>query len=197
MKKKYGFIITAALIVGIGTAWGYQEYNQRDSHGYALTKTYKSIDESVENSKLIINGTIASDFSEEKVGELVYQVYDVKVNKIYNNDFDKEIKEGDTIQMYRLIGYDTGKDIAKIVSNKAKKIDNGDYLFFLNGGYSETLKKEILSPNTPNQLFKVEDANKSLSAQSNSTEYKDVLESDAIPKITETELMKAIDKAKK
>ncbi|TQK53741.1 hypothetical protein FB479_109220 [Brevibacillus sp. AG162] len=194
MKKIYGIVTVAALVVGIGSAWIYQEGDRPSSKSFALAKIFKSAEDIANDSKLIVNATIPNEYKEEMVGELKYFVYQVKVNKVYNNLTNQKIEDGDTIELYRLIGIDMGKgkDIVNIVEQKNQDIDKGDYLLFLNGGYVETLGKEILVPNTPNQLFMASSSKGITSTNSSKVEYKNVFESDAIPSIHEEELLNAI-----
>ena len=196
MKKLYSVITVAALAVGIGSAWVYNDINHSSSHSYAVSKTFNSTEEITEDSQVIIKGSIQNEYKEEKIGNLLYYVYEVQVNKVYNNLTDQKIDEGVTISLYRLIGIDTGSDVANIVDDENQEIVKGDYLLFLNGGYVEELNKDILVPNTPNQLFKLNQSNGFSLGKSNSNEFENIFESDALPSISEENLIKAIDKIK-
>ncbi|QDX90936.1 hypothetical protein EEL30_00165 (plasmid) [Brevibacillus laterosporus] len=192
MKKMFLGITAAALLVGIGSSWTYDKYfsEKESSKHYALSKTYKSTDELVKNSKLIIKGEVSKEFELENVGELLYRVYTVQVDKVYSNDFNTKITQGETIDFYRPVGLRVGKDIAYITDEDKLDIDGGDYLLFLNGGYVESIDKEILVPNTPNQLYKLNDS-KGLIGYEN---YEGVFKSEkGLNEITEEELLKTIN----
>lgn len=193
MKKIYGLIIASALVIGVGSALAYKELSPTPSHSQALSKTFKSAEEIVKDSKVIVKGSVPHNYKEEKVGNLVFYVYEVKVNKVYSNLTSQKIDEGSTIELYRLIGFDAGNSMANIVDEKNQEIEQGNYLLFLNGEYDEELKKNILIPNTPNQLFKLNETN-SLNAQdSSNNEYENVFETESLPSINEKELTTAID----
>ncbi|QDX94576.1 hypothetical protein EEL31_07985 [Brevibacillus laterosporus] len=86
--------------------------------------------------------------------------------------------------------------MANIVDEKNQEIEQGNYLLFLNGEYDEELKKNILIPNTPNQLFKLNEQNSLDAHDSSNNEYKNVFETESLPSINEKELTTAIDSLK-
>ncbi|MFB0831454.1 hypothetical protein ACEU2D_17860 [Brevibacillus laterosporus] len=194
MKKIYSLIIASALLIGVGSALAYKELSPAPSHSQALSKTFKNTEEIVKDSKVIVNASVPQKYKKEKVGNLIFYVYEVEVNKVYNNLTPQEINEGSTIELYRLIGFDTGNSIVNIVDEKNQEIEKGNYLLFLNGEYDKELKKTVLILNTPNQLFKLNETN-SLNTQENS-EYTNVFETEALPTINEKELITAIDNLK-
>ncbi|MCG7317633.1 MULTISPECIES: hypothetical protein [Brevibacillus] len=194
MKKIYGLIIASALVIGVGSALAYKELSPTPSHSQALSKTFKNTEEIVKDSKVIVNGSVPQKYKQEKVGNLIFYVYEVEVNKVYNNLTSQKIDEGNTIELYRLIGFDAGSSVVNIVDEKNQEIEQGNYLLFLNGEYDEELKKNVLIPNTPNQLFKLNEAN-SLNAQENN-EYTNVFETETLPSISEKELITTIDHLK-
>ncbi|QOS99989.1 hypothetical protein JNUCC42_04330 [Brevibacterium sp. JNUCC-42] len=194
MKKIYGLIIVSALVIGVGSAWVYKDLNASSSHSQALSKTFKNTEEIVKDSKVIVNGSVPQKYKQEKVGNLIFYVYEVEVNKVYNNLTSQKIDVGSTIELYRLIEFDAGSSMVNIVDKKNQEIGQGNYLLFLNGEYDEELKKNVLIPNTPNQLFKLNETN-SLNTEENS-EYTNVFETEALPSINEKELITTIDNLK-
>ncbi|MED1665679.1 hypothetical protein [Brevibacillus laterosporus] len=194
MKKIYSLIIASALLIGVGSALAYNELSSTPSHSQALSKTFKNTEEIAKDSKVIVNGSVPQKYKQEKVGNLIFYVYEVEVNKVYNNLTSQKIDEGSTIELYRLIGFDAGSSMVNIVDEKNQEIQQGNYLLFLNGEYDKELKKNILIPNTPNQLFKLNETS-SLNAQENK-EYTNVFETDSLPSINEKELITTIDNLK-
>lgn len=198
LKKMIAFVSAIALVFGVGSALAYKEWGNTQSHSNVLAKTFTSIDEIVKDSAVILKGEVSDEFRKEVVGEIVFHVYDVKVDTLYSNNTDQVITEGNTIEMYRLIGVDTnrGKNMVNIVAPEYQSLKQGEYLLFLNGQYDENLKKLILIPNTPNQLFRADTSNGFSSKNSNDIQFENITDTEALPSINEEELLKAIDSAK-
>lgn len=198
LKKMITIVTALALIVGVGSALAYKELNGPSDHSPALAKTFKSTEEIVKDSKVIIKGNVPKEYRKETVGEIVFFVYDVQVDKVYSNLTDQEIVEGETVEVYRLVGVDTneGKDMVNIVSPEYQALEQGEYLLFLNGQYDDNLKKLILIPNTPNQLFKTDKSRSLSSKQFTTQEFENVTDVDALPSIAEDTLLEAIEKVK-
>ncbi|MGG1226354.1 hypothetical protein [Brevibacillus formosus] len=114
-------------------------------------------------------------------------MYEVTVDNVFQNLTDHHIEAGDTIKLYRIVGFqpDKDKEIAPIADHKQTEIPEGEYLLFLNGGYDEEVGHARWFPNTPNQLFKA-------TGGDSGTEYKNVFVSDEIPSITEEDVLDAI-----
>jgi hypothetical protein len=198
VKKMITTVTVAAMVAGVGAGLAYKELNSASNHSVALAKTFSSIDDIVKDAKVIIKGKVPKEYRKEVVGEIVFHVYDVQVIKLYNNLTDQEIKEGETVEMYRLVGVESkdGKDMANIVAPKYQSLHEGEYLLFLNGQFDDNLNKLILIPNTPNQLFKAEKSSRLASWKSNNTEFENITEDDALPSINEADLLDAIDSLK-
>ncbi|UED77457.1 hypothetical protein [Brevibacillus sp. DP1.3A] len=197
MKKLITIISMAALVVGVGSALAFKEIKETahaDSHSNALAKVYKSTDELVENSNVIIKAKLPNEYRKEQVSEIVFYVYDAKVDKVYNNETDQKISEGDTVEVYRVIGFDTGggKEMADIVAPKFQELEQGEYLLFLNGSYDEDLKKHILIPNSPHQLYKSDSSKGLNSKKSVDSQFESISESEALPSINEDDLLDSI-----
>ncbi|QDS33741.1 hypothetical protein [Brevibacillus brevis] len=181
MKKLIAIISTAALVVGVGSALAFKEIKettQTDSHSNVLAKVYKSTNE----------------YRKEQVSEIVFYVYDVQVDKVYNNETDQKFSEGDTVEVYRVIGFDTGggKEMADIVAPKFQELEQGEYLLFLNGSYDEYLKKHILIQNSPHQLYKSDNSKGLNSSKSVDSQFESIVESEELPSINEDDLLDAI-----
>lgn len=198
MQKTIAFVAALALVFGVGSALGFKEWGSTQSHSNVLAKTFTSTDEIVKDSAVILKGEVSDEFRKEVVGEIVFHVYDVKVVTLYSNNTDQVIAEGDNIEMYRLIGVDTnrGKDMVNIVAPEYQSLKQGEYLLFLNGQYDENLKKLVLIPNTPHQLFRADTSNGFASKNSHDIEFENITDTVALPSINEAELLKAIDSAK-
>ncbi|WGV58992.1 hypothetical protein QIH01_26555 [Brevibacillus brevis] len=82
--------------------------------------------------------------------------YEVAVDNVFQNLTDHQIKAGDTIKLYRVVGFrpDKDKEIAPMADHKQTEIPEGEYLLFLNGDYDEEVGHVRWFTNTPNQLFK-------------------------------------------
>lgn len=191
-------VTAAALVVGVGSALAYKEINSASSHSAALAKKFSSTEDIVKDSKVIIKGKVPKEYRKEVVGQIVFYVYDVHVDKLYNNLTDQEIKEGETVEVYRLVGVDgdDGKDMVNIVEPEYQSLQEGEYLLFLNGEFDDNLNKLILIPNTPHQLFKAEKSNGFAARKSNDAEFENITETDTLPSINEADLLDAIDSIK-
>ncbi|NQF14663.1 hypothetical protein HPY31_12150 [Brevibacillus sp. HB1.3] len=197
MKKLLTIVSMVAVIAGVGSALLYKEFNQSNSHSLALSRTFKSTEEIVEKANVIIKGKVPTEFRQEKVGSVVYNVYEVQVDKLYSNLSDAKITEGESIEVYHLIALDLGdnKELANIVDADFHEIDNGEYLLFLSGEYDDELKKYTYIPNTPNQLFKMT-SSKGLRENPSNIEFENVTEENALPSINEADLLEAIESKK-
>ncbi|MBY0088870.1 hypothetical protein [Brevibacillus brevis] len=197
MKKLIAIVTVSALALGVGSALAFKEFGETNTHSNALAKTFKSTEEITNDSNVIIKGTVPSEFKQEKVGALVYNVYEVKVNKLYNNLTDANITEGESIEVYRLIGVDLGnnKDVANIVDSNYHELEKGEYLLFLNGAFDNELNKYTFIPNTPNQLFKMTSSKGLISDQSNA-EFENITDAHELPSINEADLIEAIESLK-
>ncbi|MFP3392784.1 hypothetical protein [Brevibacillus sp. SIMBA_040] len=195
MRKIITLVILAAVLVGISYSLASKKEQARtSSQGPTLSKTFSSLDEMVRDSNVIIKGRISEDFRVQSMGKIVFYVYDIQVDKLYRNQTAQEISEGKTLEIHRLVGVNLGEgnDMVNIVAPEYQALQRGEYLLFLNGDYDEELKKHILIPNTPNQLFKVEQSNASPYLQSINPTFVNVTESDALPSIIEAELLEVI-----
>ncbi|USG67679.1 hypothetical protein NDK47_10540 [Brevibacillus ruminantium] len=194
MKLFYGAIVALALVVGFGSAVAYNQASSPSSKNhFAMTKRFTSTEEIVNDSQLIVQGSIPTQYREEIVDDVIYHAYQVQVNKVYSNLTNQEIEEGDTIELYRLIGFDSGKSIVTITEDDTHVWDEGEYLLFLNVEYDNE-DKEVFVPNTPSQLFKLANSRGMFSKESNNNQFVNVYESEQLPKITEDELIQAIKK---
>lgn len=186
MKKWLGVITLSAFLLAIGSACTTKE-STHSSGGFALSKTFSSTEEITQDAMVILKGSVPQAYKEEKSEFLLYYVYEVAVDDVFQNLTDHQIKAGDTIKLYRIVGFqpDKDKEIAPIADHKQTEIPEGEYLLFLNGGYDEEVGHVRWFPNTPNQLFKA-------TGGDSSTEYKNVFVSDEIPSITEEDVLNAI-----
>lgn len=198
MKKLVTFVVIPALVLGIGSALAFKNFSNPDSHSNAFAKTFNTTEEIVKDANVIIKGKVPSEFKQEKVGSLVYNVYEVKVDKLYANLTDEDITEGDSIELYRLIGFNVSdeKEMANIGDADYHELNEGEYLLFLNGDYDEDLRKFTYIPNTPNQLFKMASSKGFWSNKSNSSEFENITDENALPSINETDLLEAIESMK-
>lgn len=198
LKKMITFVTVLSLAVGVGSALAYKEWGSPHSHSNVLVKTFKSTNDIVKDSTVIVKGKVSDEFRKEVVGEIVFHVYDVQVDKLYSNQTDQEITEGETIEMYRLIGVDTnkGKDMVNIVAPEFQSLKQGEYLLFLNGKYDDNLNKLILIPNTPNQLFKANASSGFAAKNSDDVEFENITDEKSLPSINEAELLDAIGSTK-
>ncbi|WP_289138751.1 hypothetical protein [uncultured Brevibacillus sp.] len=195
MRKMITLVILAAVLVGIGYSLASKKEQARtSSQGHTLSKTFSSLDEMARDSNVIIKGRISEEFRVQSMGKIVFYVYDILVEKLYRNQTAQEITEGKTLEIHRLVGvnWGEGNDMVNIVAPEYQTLQRGEYLLFLNGDYDEGLKKHILIPNTPNQLFKVEQSNASPHLQSRNPTFINITDSDALPSITEAELLEVI-----
>ncbi|BAH42460.1 hypothetical protein BBR47_14830 [Brevibacillus brevis NBRC 100599] len=197
MKKLIAIVSVTAVIAGVGSALMYKEFNHSNSHSVALSRTFNSTEEIVKKANVIIKGKVPSEFRQEKVGTVVYNVYEVQVDKLYSNLSDAKITEGESIELYRLIGLDLGdnKEIANVVDANYHELEKGEYLLFLSGEYDDELKKYTYIPNTPNQLFKMNSSNGLRSNQSN-VEFENITEAGELPSINEADLLEVIESMK-
>jgi len=195
MRKMVTLVILAAVLVGIGYSFvSKKEPSHTSPQGFTLSKTFSSLDEMVRDSNVIIKGRVSEEFRVQSIGEIVFYIYDIQVEKLYRNQTTQEITEGKTLEIHRLVGVNLGEgnDMVNIVAPEYQELQRGEYLLFLNGDYDEGLKKHILIPNTPNQLFKVEQSNASPHLQSKNPTFINVTESNALPSIIEAELLEVI-----
>ncbi|WP_312115719.1 hypothetical protein [Brevibacillus reuszeri] len=196
MKNVILLITLAALIVvGVISARSSKEmFNHNSLSSFALSKIYSTLEEIVKDSNVIISVSISNVYREERRGALVFYVYTAQVNKLYSNLTTQDIVEGGQLEVYRLIGVNTGvgNDMADIVDTKYQVLKQGEYLLFLNGDYDESEKKHILIPNTPNQLFKVEPLKDLLMHPFANAVFTNVTDIDSLPSFTEFELLQAI-----
>ncbi|GED73044.1 hypothetical protein BRE01_67460 [Brevibacillus reuszeri] len=199
MKKLIAFVTIPALVLGIGSALAFKEFSNPSSDSNALAKTFNSTEEIAKDANVIIKANVPSEFKQETVGSLVYNVYEVQVDKLYSNLTDEDITEGESIEVHRLIGFNVseGKEMANIGDSAFHELKEGEYLLFLNGGYDEDLKKFTYIPNTPNQLFKMASSKGFWSNKSsNSSEFENITDENALPSINETDLLEAIESMK-
>ncbi|MDC0762823.1 hypothetical protein HP398_27160 [Brevibacillus sp. HB1.4B] len=197
MKKLIAIVSVTAVIAGVGSALMYKEFNHSNSHSVALSRTFSSTEEIVKKANVIIKGKVPSEFRQEKVGTVVYNVYEVQVDKLYSNLSDAKITEGESIELYRLIGLDLGdnKELANVVDADYHELEKGEYLLFLSGEYDEELKKYTYIPNTPNQLFKMT-SSKGLRSNQSDTEFENITKADELPSINEADLLEVIESMK-
>ncbi|WP_238352083.1 hypothetical protein [Brevibacillus brevis] len=190
-------VSVTAVIAGVGSALTYKEFNHSNSHSVALSRTFSSTEEIVKKANVIIKGKVPSEFRQEKVGTVVYNVYEVQVDKLYSNLSDAKITEGESIELYRLIGLDLGdnKELANVVDADYHELEKGEYLLFLSGEYDGELKKYTYIPNTPNQLFKMTSSKGLRSGQSNA-EFENITKADELPSINEADLLEVIESIK-
>ncbi|MFC8689706.1 hypothetical protein [Brevibacillus porteri] len=190
-------VSVTAVIAGVGSALMYKEFNHSNSHSVALSRTFSSTEEIVKKANVIIKGKVPSEFRQEKVGTVVYNVYEVQVDKLYSNLSDAKITEGESIELYRLIGLDLGdnKELANVVDADYHELEKGEYLLFLSGEYDEELKKYTYIPNTPNQLFKMT-SSKGLRSNQSDAEFENITKADELPSIHEADLLEVIESMK-
>lgn len=72
IEKMITIVTALALIVGVGSALAYKELNGPSDHSPALAKTFKSTEEIVKDSKVIIKGNVPKEYRKETVGEIVF-----------------------------------------------------------------------------------------------------------------------------
>ncbi|PPA81216.1 hypothetical protein C4A76_23890 [Brevibacillus laterosporus] len=196
MKKNYFVITVLALAVGLGSSFIFNEVNNsKSSHGHALAKSFKSTEELVEDANLIVNAEIDNNYTVEKFDRTVFHVYKIKINKIYSNSSEQEFSEGDTVELFQLVGRTSpnGENIAYLFDEENVEITQGDYLLFLHSKYDENFKKNTVASITTNQLFKAENK-RSLST---SNIFNDVWEQRNILSINEEELMEIVSSKNK
>ncbi|WP_232700105.1 hypothetical protein [Brevibacillus daliensis] len=196
MKKVYTVITVLALAVGLSSSFIYSEINSAtSSHGHALAKSFKSTEEIVEDANLIVNAEIDNNYTVEKFNRTVFHVYKIKINKLYSNSSEQEISEGDTLELFQLVGVTTpiGENIAYLFDEKNVEISQGNYLLFLHSEYDENFQKNTVTSITSNQLFKAENKR----SLSNSNIFNDVWEQKNIPSINEEELMEIVSSKNK
>lgn len=186
MKKWFGVITLSAFLLVVGSACTTKKPTHSSS-GFALSKTFSSAEEITQDAMVILKGSVPKTYKVEKTEVLLFYVYEVAVDNVFQNLTDHQIEAGDTIKLYRIVGFqpDKDKEIALIADHKQTEIPEGEYLLFLNGGYDEEVGHVRWFPNTPNQLFKA-------TGGDSDTAYKNVFVSDKIPSITEEDVLDAI-----
>lgn len=139
-----------------------------------------------QKAMVILKGFVPQAYKVEKTELFVSYIYEVEVDKLYQNLTDQPIEPGHTIELHRIIGVhaNNGEDIYPIADHGQIDIPEGDYLLFLNGGDDEQNNEWKWVPNTPNQLFKATDED--------GTTYEDVFRSDELPSVTEDDVLDAI-----
>ncbi|WAA08910.1 hypothetical protein [Fervidibacillus albus] len=163
MKKwKYMALFLGILVIGMGTYIIYGMNNDSSDNKNALSKMYNSESEMYDDAELVIKGEIVSD-GEENTRELDEQtikeeVYEVEVKKIFKNDLDEVVNEGDIITL--AVSKQVEMNGQEIATNENDDISKGNYLLFLNMFYDESNNETIFVNVSPNYLYKnVEDTN--------------------------------------
>ncbi|TGV08284.1 hypothetical protein [Brevibacillus parabrevis] len=200
MNKRTIAVILVVLAVALVSAFAFkqrQEVSLTDSSGYLLSKVYNSTSELVDFSNVILKGKISKEPRQEQLAELVFHVYDVEVEKLYDNQTEQNITAGDTVEVYRIIGYAPGDihEMASLVAPEYQQLEQGEYLLFLNGGYDEEGDKHILIPNSPEQLYKAKEAEGFPWLKPAGERFDSISPQEQLPTIYESDLFLAIGKS--
>ncbi|GEB35511.1 hypothetical protein BPA01_50910 [Brevibacillus parabrevis] len=200
VKKRTMTAILVLLAVGLGLTLAFikrQEASLADSSGYSLSKVYNSTSELVDFSNVILKGKISKEPRQEQLAELVFHVYDVEVEKLYDNQTEQNIKAGDTVEVYRIIGYAPGDihEMASLVAPEYQQLEQGEYLLFLNSSYEEEGDKHILIPNSPEQLYKAKGAEGFPWLKLAGERFDSISPQEQLPTIYESDVFLAIGKS--
>ncbi len=200
VNKRTIAVILVVLAVALVSAFAFkqrQEVSLTDSSGYLLSKVYNSTSELVDFSNVILKGKISKEPRQEQLAELVFHVYDVEVEKLYDNQTEQNITAGDTVEVYRIIGYAPGDihEMASLVAPEYQQLEQGEYLLFLNGGYDEEGDKHILIPNSPEQLYKAKEAEGFPWLKPAGERFDSISPQEQLPTIYESDLFLAIGKS--
>ena len=200
VNKRTIAVILVVMAVALVSAFAFkqrQEVSLADSSGYSLSKVYNSTSQLVDFSNVILKGKISKEPRQEQLADLVFHVYDVEVEKLYDNQTEQNIEAGDTVEVYRIIGYAPGdiQEMVNLVGPEYQQLEQGEYLLFLNGSYEEEGDKHILIPNSPEQLYKAKEAEGFPWLKPAGERFDSISPQEQLPTIYESDVFLAIGKS--
>lgn len=164
LKKLFIFSIVILSLSNCGGLIHFNQPEQRyESENTALSAIYESVEELYDHSNLIVTGKIDGNYKEfvlENNSEQmpVYRQYNLEVDKVLSNTSGIEVNSKDNITLNLTLAYvgnyEGGKTITYVSNPESYEIQEGNYLWFLNGYYHTDLNQYVFTTNSPNHLYK-------------------------------------------